>query len=286
MTAPLVSVIIPYYNMGKYIQETIDSVLKSTYKNYEIIIVNDGSTDVHTINILKRLNHNKVRLINKANGGLVSARNVGVENCRGDIILPLDADDKISSTYMQEAVEILLENDEVKLVYSRVMAFDGKVGEIELPFAEMTIDSLLSHSLIFPPAFFWKKDFYKVGGWNPNMNYNFEDWEFWIALLKHGGQAYKIPEIHLYYRIRPDSITGIRTDQGKLREMVHQIYLNHLDYYAANFPDPINLYHDYKNIKFRLESRVNGILKSPEYKIGYYLLRPYRVLRRWIFGSE
>ena len=88
--SPLVSVIVPCYNMGLYIEETLNSVLSSSYSNIEIIVVNDGSEDVNTIKVLSKISNEKIKIINKENGGLVSARNIGVESSSGEIILPLD----------------------------------------------------------------------------------------------------------------------------------------------------------------------------------------------------
>ena len=105
--SPVVSIIIPCFNQGKYIEETIKSVLSSTFKNFEIIIVNDGSTDTHTNRLLQHLNLESVIVIQTENQGVSNARNTAIRNSRGKFILPLDADDKISVRYIEEAVKIL-----------------------------------------------------------------------------------------------------------------------------------------------------------------------------------
>ena len=90
----LVSVVIPCYNHGEYINEAIGSIISQKYTNWEIIIVDDGSTDKGTIAVLGKINHPRIKIIHKENGHLSSARNCGFRESKGDYILTLDADDK------------------------------------------------------------------------------------------------------------------------------------------------------------------------------------------------
>jgi len=94
----LVSVIIPCYNQGQYLTESIGSVLASDHQKIEIIVVDDGSTDPETCRILGGLDYPKTRLIRRENGGLAAARNSGIAAAQGRYILPLDADDRIGPT--------------------------------------------------------------------------------------------------------------------------------------------------------------------------------------------
>ena len=115
---PVVSVIVPCYNQGEYVQETLESVRVQTYPNLECIIVNDGSTD----NSLQEvqtfcLKDDRFRCFDKKNEGVSAARNFAISQSRGDFILPLDADDKIAPTYLEEALKIFSEDPSVKLVY-------------------------------------------------------------------------------------------------------------------------------------------------------------------------
>ncbi len=114
-----VNIIIPCYNHGEFLKEAVESALKSTFKNYEIIIVNDGSTDVSTLTIIKELErkfqHNKlINFIHQENLGLANARNNGIRTSKGEYILILDADNKIRPDYLSEAVEIIIERAKEK----------------------------------------------------------------------------------------------------------------------------------------------------------------------------
>lgn len=102
---PLVSIIVPCYNQAQYLPEALQTVLEQTYQNWECIIVNDGSPD-NTELVAKEwlAKDSRFKYIYKENGGLSSARNVGIENSKGEFILPLDADDKISNNYLEECV--------------------------------------------------------------------------------------------------------------------------------------------------------------------------------------
>ncbi|HNX59960.1 MAG TPA: glycosyltransferase family A protein, partial [Spirochaetota bacterium] len=130
---PKVSVIIPCYNQGIYVDEAVDSVLRQTFDDYEIIIVNDGSTDEITNEKLKSYCRPRTRVLTTENQGLAEARNTGIRNSSGVYILPLDADDVIAETYLEKAVAILDGNQKVGIVYSRAMLFGERSGEWRLP---------------------------------------------------------------------------------------------------------------------------------------------------------
>ena len=103
---PTVSVVIPCYNQGQYLDEAVESVISQTYQDFEIIIINDGSNDLETIEILKNYQKPKTRIIHTENQGVIAARNRAIEAAQGKYILPLDADDKIGNTYLEEAVQL------------------------------------------------------------------------------------------------------------------------------------------------------------------------------------
>jgi glycosyltransferase involved in cell wall biosynthesis len=129
---PKVSVIIPCYNQGKYIDEAVDSVLSQTFLDYEIIIVNDGSTDALTNSILKNYNKPKTKVIHTLNNGVSAARNIAIDNSQGEYILPLDADDKIAKDFIELAVNIIESRPDIKIVYSEVKFFGEQKGKWKL----------------------------------------------------------------------------------------------------------------------------------------------------------
>jgi len=109
----LVSVIIPCYNQGEFLEECLTSVFASSYKQVEVIVVNDGSTD-NTKSIIDELqNKFTFQVIHQENKGLAETRNLGIRVANGKYILPLDSDDKIGQTYIENAVKTLGLNQNV-----------------------------------------------------------------------------------------------------------------------------------------------------------------------------
>ena len=170
-----ISIIIPCYNQGIYIEEAVQSVLDQSWQNFEIIIINDGSTDEHTNKILHEFNKPKTKVYTIENGGLANARNFGILKSNGEFILPLDADDKISKTYLAKAIEVF-ENEDVKLVYSKAALFGGHNGIWNLE--DYSYNRLLYQNMIFCSAVYRKADYLKSQGYNSNMLYGWEDWDF------------------------------------------------------------------------------------------------------------
>ncbi|MCD7930962.1 MAG: glycosyltransferase family 2 protein [Tannerellaceae bacterium] len=128
MTLPLVSIITPCYNDRKYLLECVESVNKSTYKNVEHIIINDGSTDKLTKNILLNLKHDSVKVFHTPNQGVCKAKNFGVEKSKGKYILFVDGDDLISKTYIEDAVRIFEKSDNLLKVVACNYRLFGKVN--------------------------------------------------------------------------------------------------------------------------------------------------------------
>jgi glycosyltransferase involved in cell wall biosynthesis len=228
---PDVSIIIPCFNHGRYIHEAIDSVLNQTHQNFEIIVVNDGSTAPDTIAVIKKVNHPKIKVVHTTNQGLASARNNGIREAQSEILLPLDADDKIAPTYIEKAITVLKNDRDVGIVYCNLEFFGTKSGKYILP--EFSIARLLFENLIFCTAFFYRKDWEKVNGFNPNMKYSCEDWDFWLSMAANGNKVYRIPEFLFYYRMRKDSMWHRISQQQKIA-MHTQVFLNHQDFFREH----------------------------------------------------
>ncbi|MEX1014171.1 MAG: glycosyltransferase family A protein, partial [Candidatus Paceibacterota bacterium] len=121
-----VSVIIPCYNHGAYIRDTLQSILNQTFCDYEVIIVDDGSDDQFTVEVLEEIDHPKVTVLHKENGHVSSARNYGIRHSRGEFILTLDADDQFMPEFLEKAIRVLQENSEIGSVTCYAYKFDHK----------------------------------------------------------------------------------------------------------------------------------------------------------------
>ena len=225
---PKVSIIVPCYNQGAYLEEAVGSVLDQTFQDFEILIVDDGSNDPETISMLEGYERPKTRVMRTDNQGLAAARNNGIREAKGQYILPLDADDKIGPGYLEDAVGILDRHYDIGIVYSEAAYFGIKGGRWDLP--EYSLEEILNHNIIFCSALFRKADWETVGGYNINMIYGWEDWDFWLSLIHLGKKVYRIPKIHFYYRLREASMVH-RMDEEKNFFMRFHTYLNHRDLY-------------------------------------------------------
>lgn len=194
---PLVSIIIPCYNYGKYLEEAIDSCLQSTFTDFEIFVVNDGSTDPHTIQVLEQLNKPKTRVIHQVNKGVSAARNAGITLSCGKYIFPLDADDTIRPTLIEKEVAILETRPEIGFVSSWLECF-GAYNEV-WKYPPYNFYTQLFKNRVNESSMFRKEAWVQVGGFNDKMM-AYEDWDFWISLGEHGWLGYTLPEVLFNYR--------------------------------------------------------------------------------------
>ncbi|GMQ31714.1 glycosyltransferase family A protein [Algoriphagus confluentis] len=212
---PLVSIVIPSYNSSAFLEETLTSALGTSYPNFEIVVMDDGSTD-RTKTILEswaRRWPEKIKVFHQCNQGPSIARNQGIHQAAGTYILPLDSDDKISPDYISQAVEKLETDPDLKVVYCEAEKFGSRCEYWKLkPFS---LQQLALDNMIFMSAVFRKSDWEKTGGFDPRFCLGWEDWEFWINLLKSGGKVHKLPQIGFYYRIRKGSRRKSTNKSGK-----------------------------------------------------------------------
>lgn len=219
----LLSVVIPYYNLGKTLPETVKSIKETEYKNYEIVIVNDGSTDQESIEILKEYeNDEKIRIINIDNKGLANARNVGAEAAKGEFLAFIDADDKVDKTFYKKAIDILHQYSNVSYVYSWVQYFEGSTAV--WPTFNIHIPYLLCANMLAAYSVIRKNDFLNFGKNRIEMEYGMEDYDGWVSLAEHGCLGVSIPERLNLYRVRKDSMS--RQFNKKMRIYLYQTSRN------------------------------------------------------------
>lgn len=237
MKNSLVSVVVPCYNHGKFLEESIRSVQESTWPYIEIIIVNDGSDD-NSEEVAKELvnRYKNVSYLYQQNAGPSVARNNGILAAKGEIILPLDADDLISSQYIEAAVREFDNDPELKVVYCEAEKFGAKSGKWELD--EFSLEKLACKNMIFVSALFKKSDWKKAGGFSEEMTWGFEDWEFWISLLKTGGKVKKLPLTGFYYRISQNSRRK-RVDNTGRKKTVDFINKKHPEFIHKQLGGPL-----------------------------------------------
>ena len=219
---PKISVIVPLYNQGQYLEECLVSISKSdTPPEYEVVVVDDASTD-NSLDVATKLQKKfGFRLVNNPNNiGLPATRNVGIENSRGEYILPLDADDKVSSKALWKMYECI--DDELgDFIYCDAIAFGEEKGTIEYP--NFLIDYFKRGNFIPSFSLFRKSDWEDVGGYDEKMREGYEDWEFYLRLALNGRFGYHISEPLFYYRQKKKSmIKDARANHDKLFKYIKE----------------------------------------------------------------
>ncbi|GJM59762.1 glycosyltransferase family A protein [Persicobacter diffluens] len=227
-----VSIIIPVYNAAKYLEETVASALASTNCDFEIILVDDKSTD-NSLEVIKSLSsdYSQVKyLAFSENRGVASARNEGIRAAKGKFILPLDADDLIHPEYCEKALEVI-STREYDVVYSQANFFNDQ-KEWQWNLGAFNAQRIWVSNMVFATAFFRKSDWEEIGGYNVNMDKGFEDWDFWLGFVARGKQFYQIPDVLFYYR----QLEGSRTCSANLNKvrMYEQIKKNHRAYFSRH----------------------------------------------------
>lgn len=233
-TKPIeVSVIMPCFNDGQYIQDAVDSVNLAKNENTEIIIIDDGSTDDKTKYILEQVRHERIRVLHCDRMGPSAARNKGISSAYGDYILPLDADDRIESTYINKALKILKENSRVGVVYCYADLFGKEKGRWRLP--DYSFDRMLVDNIVFVTALFRKDDWNKVGGYRTDMKFGLEDYDFFLSMLEIEKDIYQIPEVLFHYRIKKKSrTTAFMSNKEQVKETYRKIYEYHRVFYQKH----------------------------------------------------
>lgn len=259
------SIIVPCYNQGKFLDECLNSVIGQSYANWECVIVNDGSSD-NTEYLAKKwlLKDKRFTYIYQENQGLCSARNFGIEHSNGQLILPLDADDKIGKKLLSLAVKTFNKEPNLKLVYSNAFKF-GEVNENwNLP--DYSLKKLALQNMIFCSAFFKKEDWKRVGGYDINMIYGWEDWEFWINILKSGAGVKRLDYIGFFYRVKERSMINsiTRKQQQWTLEYVNR---KHLDLYMQEY----GTYQEYTNQIIKERRIVENQFKSRRRILNQFL---------------
>jgi glycosyltransferase involved in cell wall biosynthesis len=223
--APTVSVIIPCYRQAEFLGDAVASVVAQTWTDWEIVIVDDGSTDA-TPQTARRLveqhpNH-RIRLLSQPNQGVSVARNNGIAMSTGRYILPLDADDMIQPLMLERTVALLEANRSISIAYTDFQE-TGKSNLI-VRTGTWNADLLCYFNQVGYCSLYRRGVWAVTGGYN-SKQHDYEDWDFWLTCIERGLAAQRIAEPLFLYSVR----TGTRTDAATLRhgELVRELAQNH-----------------------------------------------------------
>ena len=230
MYKPLVSIVIPVYNGSNYLAEAVESALEQTYDNIEIIIINDGSTDEGATEKLALSYGDKIRYINKKNGGSSSALNIGIENMKGEWFSWLSHDDLYHPEKIKAQIDLLnklLSNKTVQELSNQIIIcarkiIDGNGADIYKPkkkklqqefeivnnYSNMEIAVELLHNITFYGCGFLlpRNCFLKIGKFDENLRL-LNDVDYWIRLLKNEFEFHYIPRTLVSQRMHKAQIS-------------------------------------------------------------------------------
>lgn len=202
---PLVSVVIPYYNRAETIDDTLTSLTNQTFTDFEVIIVDDGSTDKESIQKLKEVNRDfntlSIQVVHQANGGVSKARNKGISISKGKYIICLDSDDCLVEVYLEECLLALESDPNASIVTTYRQDFGVRNGVYIAPDYDAT--RLLNDNMVTTAAMYRKSAWLKTEGYKSNIGY--EDWEYWITLAENGDWGRTIREPLFKYRVAMQS---------------------------------------------------------------------------------
>lgn len=216
---PKISIILPTYNAELTLKDTLDSILRQTFKDFEIIIVNDGSKD-RTHSIIASYHDPRIRLINNnVNKGLIYSLNIGIENASGEYIARMDADDIMSDNRLERQYEYMQQHPEIDICGCCIEIFDAThilghqlygVTSDEIK-AELLFNSPIAH-----PTYFIRSKAFRGYTYNSHFKYC-EDYELLSRFLMNNHRAGNLPEILLKYRISDNSQTKIGESDSRER---------------------------------------------------------------------
>ncbi|WP_282073730.1 glycosyltransferase family 2 protein [Polaribacter atrinae] len=276
LNSPKVSIVIPCYNYKDYIEETVSSILNQNFKDFEVIIVDDGSNS-ETKDVLRKINNSKVTILEQENSGASNARNNGVKKALGQYILTLDSDDTFHFTFLEKAVAILDNDKAVTAVSSHCNIFIEKDTIIDTHTPKGGgLENFLFDNNSTSFALIRKSFWEKIGGYDEKMTNGFEDWEFWISFTRNGGYIHMIPELLFNYRYKKKSL-NVDSKENHREANLAYIYKKHSDIYKLHFLELVDFLSELAARNKRNEIKYKT---SIDFKIGNIFLFPFRYFKR------
>lgn len=242
---PMISVVMSVYNAEKYLKDSIESILNQTYRNFEFIIIDDGSSD-NSLNIINgfREKDNRIIVVSRSNKGVVVSLNDGIKISRGKYIAIMDADDISLRNRLEKQLEYMEKNTDVSILATNVDIF-GNIGDEEKKYIEQAYNftirndndakaEILKYCCIAHDSVIMRKTYMdEIGYYNENFK-RCEDYELWIRTISHGYKIRKLDEKLLKVRRHKDSKSYVDLKGGMSLYDNATAKLNYLDKVLKN----------------------------------------------------
>jgi peptidoglycan/xylan/chitin deacetylase (PgdA/CDA1 family)/GT2 family glycosyltransferase/SAM-dependent methyltransferase len=221
-----IAVVIPCYNQGRTVAETVESVLGQTRQPAEIVLVNDGSTDLFTRQLLKSAGWPRVTIVSTSNRGLSAARNHGIGLTNAEYLITLDADDVLEPGYLQSTSAVLDADQAIGFVTTAIRGF-GEASYVWTP-PPCDVISALTRGAPHPASMFRRRVWQDVGGFDEvNPLHGIEDLDFWISAMERGYQGHVLPEPLLRYRVTARSMHQRNVASGAHHRAIDALVAKH-----------------------------------------------------------
>jgi glycosyltransferase involved in cell wall biosynthesis len=227
-----VSVVIPCCDLGPFVEEAIDSVLAQTFRDCEIVVIDDGSTDPETLRVLAALDKPGTRLIRSDNRGLPAAKNLGIAHTSGRYVCALDADDRLEPTMIEKSAAVLDREPSVAFVSHWLRYFGEASGEWTPTCCDFP--DLLDMNTVNGAALVRRSAVDAAGGYDESFRSGCEDWDFWITLVERGHAGVILPEVLFNYRQRPGSMSRTMLAREGHPALYERLVAKHADTYRAH----------------------------------------------------
>jgi glycosyltransferase involved in cell wall biosynthesis len=235
VTTPTTSFIVTCHNLGAYLDETLQSLAAQTIQDFEVVVVNDGSTDGATCRLLADLVRPRTRVVHIERRGLPGARNAGVRQSVGRYLCMVDADDLLEPTYLERSLQALESRPDCAFASHWLRAFGDETWDWTP--TDCGFPALLYDNTVNGAALMRRELFEQIGGFDETMIDGCEDWEFWIRVVDAGHEGVIIPEFLFRYRRRADSMSRMMHAVPGVSALHRQLVDRHPDLFARHLVD-------------------------------------------------
>jgi glycosyltransferase involved in cell wall biosynthesis len=267
--APRVSIIVPVFNAGTDLQRAISSAVAQTYRDFEVVVVDDGSTDAATLATLSAVARRPGVTVHRTeNRGPSAARNTAIMHARGAYILPLDADDYLAPTYLERTVPLLDGDPALGVAYTWIGLVGQHTGTWRT--GDFSLTALLIRCTVHVTALYRRELWADVGGYDPRFVDTAEDWDFWLAAAARGWTGRCVPEVLAYYQRSDRSRERKARAPGVAGRVMRTLVGKHRALYEAHLEDALaGLYEHLAETSLTLER----VYRNPAVGLGVRLRR-------------
>ncbi|MFN8542821.1 MAG: glycosyltransferase family A protein [Candidatus Binatia bacterium] len=273
MSTPRVSIIVPVYNAGVFLEQALASARAQTFRDREVVVVDDGSTDPATLAILARWAREPGFTVHHVpNGGPSRARNLAIERSRGALVLPLDADDWLDPRFLEKTVPLLDGGPPAGVAYTWVGLVGAHHGTWET--GGFSVRELLARCTIHVCSLYRREVWEQAGGYDPAFVESCEDWDFWLSAVERGWEGRGVPEVLVYYRRTAQSRELTSRTEATSRRLMGGLVRKHRALYEAHLEDAmagmyarlqaagVALERIYDHPVMRLAVKIRGLLRT------------------------